>query len=49
MAARNINKEEFNQLSKGDKPVLVDYWALLIFLLHILGNCDKIIAINQSR
>ncbi len=27
MAARNINKEEFNQLLKGEKPVLVDFWA----------------------
>ena len=27
MAAKNINKEEFNQLLKGEKPVLVDFWA----------------------
>ena len=27
MAARNINGEEFHRLLKGEKPVLVDYWA----------------------
>ena len=27
MAAMNINKEQFNTLVNGDKPVLVDFWA----------------------
>ena len=27
MAARNINRSEFQELLKGSKPVLVDYWA----------------------
>ena len=27
MAAMHINYEQFNQLMKGDKPVLVDFWA----------------------
>ena len=27
MAAININKEQFQQMVSGDKPVLVDYWA----------------------
>lgn len=27
MAAINMNKEQFHQLMKEDKPVLVDYWA----------------------
>lgn len=27
MAVVNINKEQFQQMIKGDKPVLVDYWA----------------------
>ena len=27
MAAININKEEFQNLTAGDKPVLVDFWA----------------------
>ena len=27
MAAKAINHEEFNQLMKSDKPVLVDFWA----------------------
>ena len=27
MAAVNINKEQFRQMTNGDKPVLVDYWA----------------------
>lgn len=27
MAARNINKEQFQQLIQGNQPVLVDFWA----------------------
>lgn len=27
MAAINFNKEQFNQMLSGDKPVLVDFWA----------------------
>ena len=27
MAAININKEQFEQMIQGDKPVLVDFWA----------------------
>ena len=27
MAARNINAEQFHELLKGDKPLLVDFWA----------------------
>ena len=27
MAAKNINKQEFEQLIREGKPVLVDYWA----------------------
>ena len=27
MAAININKEQFQQMVSGDKPVLVDFWA----------------------
>lgn len=27
MAAVNINKEQFQQMIQGDKPVLVDFWA----------------------
>lgn len=27
MAAVNINKEQFQQMVQGDKPVLVDFWA----------------------
>lgn len=27
MAAVNINKEQFQQMIRGDKPVLVDFWA----------------------
>ena len=27
MAARNINYEQFEQLIRGEKPVLVDFWA----------------------
>lgn len=27
MAARNINSEQFHELLKAEKPVLVDYWA----------------------
>ena len=27
MAAININREQFQQMTHGDKPLLVDYWA----------------------
>ena len=27
MAAKNINKEQFEQLIRGEKAVLVDFWA----------------------
>lgn len=27
MAAKNVNREEFNNLLSGSKPVLVDFWA----------------------
>ena len=27
MAALNMNKEQFRQVVRGDKPVLVDFWA----------------------
>ncbi len=27
MAAVNMNQEQFHQLLKGEKPVLVDFWA----------------------
>ena len=27
MEAININKEQFQQLTQGDQPVLVDFWA----------------------
>ena len=27
MAAKNINYERFQELLKGDKPMLVDFWA----------------------
>lgn len=27
MAAIDVNKEKFQQMMRGDKPVLVDFWA----------------------
>ena len=27
MAAMNINKNQFEEMIRGEKPVLVDYWA----------------------
>ena len=27
MAAMNINKQKFEELMQGEKPVLVDFWA----------------------
>ena len=27
MAAMNMNQEQFEQLIRGEKPVLVDFWA----------------------
>ena len=27
MAAINLNKEQFQQMAEGGKPILVDFWA----------------------
>ena len=27
MAAMNMNQEQFEQATRGEKPVLVDFWA----------------------
>ena len=32
MAAMNMNQEQFEQATRGEKPVLVDFWALVQLL-----------------
>ena len=32
MAAMNMNQEQFKQLIREEKPVLVDFWALVQLL-----------------
>lgn len=33
MAAINLNKEQFQQMAEGGKPILVDFWAPWVRLL----------------
>ena len=33
MAAMNMNQEQFKQLIREEKPVLVDFWGALVQLL----------------
>ena len=43
MAAVNINRQEFEKLIQGDKPVLVDFWApWCVYCRRINPAYDKI-------
>ena len=45
MAAMNINHENFNEMMRGSKPLLVDYWAPWCGYCRRIGPAyDKIAA-----
>ena len=49
MAARNINKNEFELLIHGEKPVLVDFWAPWCSYCRRIENAYQKVAENFSQ
>ena len=50
MAAMHINHEQFHQLMKGDKPVLVDFWApWCVYCRKISDAYDRIAEQYEGR
>ena len=49
MAAIDINREKFNELINGDKPLLVDFWApWCSYCRRIAGVYDKVAQQNEE-
>ena len=49
MAAKNINKEQFEQLARADKPVLVDFWAPWCGYCRRIGPAYDLIAAQYGE
>lgn len=50
MAALNLNKEQFQNLIAGDKPVLVDFWApWCVYCRRIAPAYEKVAEQYEDR
>lgn len=50
MSAINVNNDQFQELLKGEQPVLVDYWApWCVYCRRLQGAYDKVAEAYADR